>query len=72
MSFPLKLCPRVIENEYLNATKGFLMYKVSRENFRIFKTIFTFIIVINGYLKEQSLNAEDFDKARSSDQLLQN
>lgn len=72
MSFPLKLCPRVIENEYLSAPKGFLLYKVSRENFRIFKTIVTFIIVINGYLKEQSLNAEDFDKAWSSDQLLQN
>lgn len=46
---------------WLNTAKGFLMCKV-RENFIIFKTIFTFVIIISDYLKEQSLNAEDFHK----------
>ena len=48
------------------------MCKVSRENVIIFKTILTFVVVINDYLKEQSLNAEDFHNTCSSDQLLQN
>lgn len=48
------------------------MYKVSQENFSIFKTIIIFVVIVNDCLKEQSLNEEDFHKAWSSDQPLQN
>ena len=70
MNFPLKLVQKFTflqeslkMSSRLSATKGFLMYKLSRKNLTVFKTIVKYGVVINDYLKEQSLNAQDFHKA---------